>query len=181
MNFLGFLKSKSSTLVVVAGMLLCCFSCISTDDMLGGNYITTSQLYDIYTADIPITGIENRLADSLSGYSRTRIGVGAIRDAQYGLSTRSCALTLVPVRDTMDFGINPQFKSFHFAAALDTISVAEKLLRFMYMQPNPSQVWEAGVYHSAGYVCPMPNGSSTPPQTSILPDFMGTIMPKSCV
>jgi hypothetical protein len=126
MNFFGFLKSKSGTLLIATGMLLCCFSCIQTDDTLGGNYITTSQLYDVYTADIPITAIDNQLADSLSGYSRTRIGVGAIRDEQYGLSTRSCALSLVPVRDTMDFGTNPQFKSFHFSAALDTISVAEK-------------------------------------------------------
>lgn len=121
---MNFGKGTGGTLAILFA-LLCCFSCVEKDPELGKDYITTSQMYDLYTAEIPITEIDMRLPDSLSGYSDSRITIGAIRDEDYGLSTRSCALTLVPLLDTLDFGTNPKFRSFHFAIAGDTVSVAD--------------------------------------------------------
>ena len=64
--------------------------------------------------------------DSLSGYSSRRINFGAIRDDDYGLFQRGCALTLVPVLREFDFGTNPVFKQFKFQAESDSVSVADK-------------------------------------------------------
>ena len=101
------------------------FSCVNIDGGLGSNLIPLNDLYDIYSAEFPLTDIQMKMLDSLSGYSNTRITIGAIRDAEFGLTTRGCALSLVPIPDTLDFGRDPKFKEFHFTAAPDTVSVAD--------------------------------------------------------
>lgn len=115
------------TFPAIAAALLCCLSCVEINTELGGSLIPTDQTYTIHPtkADLPYGAVLQQLADSLSGYSQTRITVGAVRDSRFGLSTRSCALTLVPVRDTLDFGniAAAKIKRFHFAAAFDTVSV----------------------------------------------------------
>jgi hypothetical protein len=72
--------------------------------------------------------VSMKLSDSLSAYSSTRITVGAIRnDEEFGLSTRSSCVTLVPMFvDELDFGTNPVFKKFHFTAIADSSSVCDK-------------------------------------------------------
>ena len=112
--------------VLLTAVAFGCFSCVQKDEGLGGNLIPTSQQYDIYTAEFDLQDIEMRMADSLSGYSSTRMAIGAIRDADFGLTTRSCALTLVPFYDSLDFGQNTVLKYFHFTAVSDSISVASK-------------------------------------------------------
>lgn len=112
---------------LAASALVICssFSCVTVDGGLGSNLIPLEDLYDIYSAEFPLTDIRMEMLDSLSGYSNTRITIGAIRDEEFGLTTRGCALSLVPIPDTLDFGNNPKFKEFHFTAAHDTVSVAD--------------------------------------------------------
>ena len=89
----------------IAAALLCCLSCVEIDSGLGGSLIPVDQTYTIHPKEtlLPYGSIRMELTDSLSGYSQTRITVGALRDEEFGLTTRSCVMTLVPVRDTMDF------------------------------------------------------------------------------
>ena len=108
-----------------AFVILGSHSCVTVDNSLGANLIPLSQLYDVYTAEFPLTDIEMKMLDSLSGYSNTRITVGAVRDTEFGLTTRGCALSLVPIADSVNFGKNPVFKSFRFTAARDTVSFAD--------------------------------------------------------
>lgn len=120
MNF----KMKARILASAA-VLFCCLSCIENNTQLGGSLIPVGQTYTFYTAECPIENISMKMADSLSGYSSSRITVGAVRDEDYGLSTRSAVVTLVPLFvDSFDFGENPVFKNFHFSAARDTTSQA---------------------------------------------------------
>ena len=108
-----------------AAAVLCCFSCIKSTYEVGGNLIPTELQYDTYTAEFPLEDIRMAFPDSLSGYSSTRITIGAIRDDLFGLTTRGCAISLVPINDTLDFGKDPQLINFHFSAARDTNSVAD--------------------------------------------------------
>ena len=113
-----------------------CFSCVGIDYQLGGNLLPTDQLYDIYTAEFDLQDIQMKMADSLSGYSSNRITIGAIRDADFGLTTRGCALTLVPFFDSLDFGQNTKLKHFHFTAIADTISVADLSQKYILQNVN---------------------------------------------
>ena len=112
----------------LAAALICCISCIDTNNRLGGTLIPLDQSYQIFLEDsLFLKDIKISWADSLSGYSQDRIVVGAIRDEAYGLTTRDCSLTLVPIvqgEDTLLFGESPIFKNFHFCAAADSGSVA---------------------------------------------------------
>ena len=100
----------------------CLTSCFGIDNQLGEDYIATNQKYDIHSVEFALEDIELASPDSLSGYSTYRFTVGAIRDPEFGLTTRSAAFTLVPVADTLDFGKNAKFRAFHFTAPSDSIS-----------------------------------------------------------
>ena len=110
---------------VIAAALACCLSCVDANNQLGGSLIPVDQMYSIYCETIPLNSVRMQMADSLSGFSNSRITVGSVRDDVYGLSTRACALTLVPLQDTIDFGENPVVQNFHFASAIDTTSVCD--------------------------------------------------------
>ena len=112
-------------LAAAAFIILGTHSCVKVDSSLGANFVPLSQLYDVYNVEVPLTDIKMKMLDSLSGYSNTRITFGAVRDKEFGLTTRGCALSLVPVLDTVDFGRNPEFRYFRFTAARDTISYAD--------------------------------------------------------
>ena len=98
-------------------------SCINTDYQLGRGLIDTAQQFDIVNAEFPLSEIRMEMADSLSGYSSTRIVVGAVRDELFGLTTRGSAFTLVPALDTIDLGTNPVVTRFRLHTAADTVSV----------------------------------------------------------
>ena len=106
-------------------------SCVKVNGQLGENLITRDQQYDVFTVDIPLTETRMEMADSLSGYSSTRLTIGAIRDEVFGETLRGTAFTLIPALDTIDFGEKtvidgisyPQVKRFHIAFAADTVSV----------------------------------------------------------
>lgn len=111
--------------LALAAAALCSAACIESSYNLGGNLVPVGQSYTFHTVSIPLTDIELCMADSLNGYSSTRMAIGAVREDEYGLTTRGCAIPLIPMfsGDCPDFGKNPVFKGFHFAAAADTISV----------------------------------------------------------
>ena len=75
----------------------CLTSCFGIDNQLGEDYIATNQKYNLYTAEFNLDDIEMACPDSLSGYSTYRFTVGAIRDAQFGLTTRSAGSLTRPV------------------------------------------------------------------------------------
>lgn len=117
--------NRASGLAAAAFLCFCCASCLKVSYGVGENLIPDSQLYDIYSAEFPLTDIEMKMLDSLSGYSSKRITIGAIRDEEFGLTTRGCALSLVPIVHNISFGSNPEFRYFHLSAAHDTINVAD--------------------------------------------------------
>ena len=106
-------------------------ACVKVNGQLGENLIATNQQYNVYTIDIPLTETKMEMADSLSGYSNSRITVGAVRDDVFGETLRGAAFTLIPALDTIDFGEKtvidgisyPMVKRFHIAFEADTVSV----------------------------------------------------------
>ena len=121
MNF----KMKTRFLALAAA-LVCCYSCIETDSTLGGNLVPTLETYSFYTVDIPIEDITMQMADNLSGYSNSRVTIGAIREPEYGLTTRASSITLIPLFiDKLDMGKDPVFRRFHFAIGRDTTCVLD--------------------------------------------------------
>lgn len=124
MNF--HFQRKAAYFLLGLAMLTSMESCIDQNYELGANLIPADEMYDIYRVDIPLSDIKLQYLDSLTGYSNDRIVIGALRDKEYGLTTRSSAITLIPLLDTMDFGKNPQFRRFHFAIKMDTLSVAKE-------------------------------------------------------
>ena len=107
-------------------LLLSCLSCIHMDYDLGADYLATDQQFDTFIAEFPLEDIRMVPADSLSGYSQTRITFGSIRDSQFGLTTRSSAITLVPMYDSLDYGSNARFRYFRMAMVPDTVSVSRE-------------------------------------------------------
>ena len=101
-------------------------SCVNVNEKLGGDFIATNLKYDFYSAEFDLEDIWMKSVDSLSGYSSSRINFGAIRDDNYGLFSRGCVVTLVPVLKSVDFGQDPVFKRFRFQAVADSVSVADE-------------------------------------------------------
>ena len=121
MNF----KMKTRFLVLAAASL-CCLSCVETNSRLGGGLVPVTETYTFHTVEVPLEGISMQMADNLSGYSNTRLTIGSIREPEFGLTTRSSAVTLVPlISGDFDLGANPVFKRFHFAMSRDTTYAIE--------------------------------------------------------
>ena len=108
-------------------LLLGCLSCIQMDYTLGSGYLATDQQFDTFIAEFPLEDIRLCPADSLSGYSQTRITFGAIRDKDFGLTTHRSAITLVPMDDSLDFGKDPSFRYFYVMMVADSVSVIRAL------------------------------------------------------
>lgn len=97
-------------------------ACVKVDYTLGNNIIPESEKFITRTFTIPIDSIYLKSLDSLSGYSTQRMTIGAIRDMDFGLTRRCSAVWLLPIADSLVFGSNPEFKSFHFMVAKDSTS-----------------------------------------------------------
>lgn len=115
-----------SRIAALAAAVLCCASCVTVDNTLGGGLVPADKQYDLFSVELPLEDIYLCMADSLDARSMSRINIGAIRDEDGRLSTRGCAMSLVPLHDTIDFGESPVFKSFSFHAFLDSVSVADE-------------------------------------------------------
>lgn len=121
-----------------AAALVCCISCVEMNPLVGGSLIPIENTSTVCVSRIPIQDIELKAADSLSGYNKTKIIIGSIRDELFGLTTRESVVTLVPVfldKDTTDISafirdsLDVHYRNFHFAVAADTNSVADVLDR----------------------------------------------------
>lgn len=103
-------------------------ACVSIDDELGSSMVPVSSTYRTVTPAPSEIPVKQLMADSLSGFSSTRITIGAIRkDDEFGLTTRSSAVSIIPLfsKDT-EMGTDRRFISMHFAVALDSTSVENK-------------------------------------------------------
>ena len=99
--------------------------CFKVDNSLGKGLVDKSLLFDTYTAEFPLEEIQLKSSEALSGYSDTRITIGAIRDEYFGLTTREAAFNLIPALDTIDLGTNPKAVSLVLNFAQDTVSCAD--------------------------------------------------------
>ena len=112
-------------LLPLAALLLMAAGCIKVDNSLGKGMVDKCHLYDTYTVEFPLTEITMKKSSDLSGFSSSRVVIGAVRDDEFGLSTRESAFTLVPISDTVDLGTNPKAISFDLYFAGDTVSCAD--------------------------------------------------------
>lgn len=118
---------KPRWIFAAAATLLCCIGCVGVDNELGGSMLPVNHTYKVITPSPVEIPVQMKLSDSLSAYSSSRITIGSIRnDDDFGLSTRSSCVTLVPMFvESLDLGTNPVFKSFHFSAIADSSSVCD--------------------------------------------------------
>ncbi|MBO7544943.1 MAG: hypothetical protein J6T02_05195 [Bacteroidales bacterium] len=117
------MKRTSFALLLAAFAASAAISCVPVDEDLGKNLISTNARFHVFTEEYALKGLETRMADDLSGFSSTRIVVGAVRDKDYGVSKRSSAFTLVPAIDTLDFGVDPEVLRFYIKLECDTTCV----------------------------------------------------------
>lgn len=104
-------------------------SCVNIDYILGSDIIADSERFVTETVTIPLDSIEMRPLDKMSGYSSLRLSIGAIRDEVDGverITRRASAVTLIPLKDTIDWGQNPELVSFFFSVPRDSVSLADK-------------------------------------------------------
>ena len=96
--------------------------CVVVDNSLGDGLVDKSLLYDTHTVEFELTEIQLKKSDALSGYSSSKLTIGAVRDEVFGLTTREAAFPLIPALDTIDLGTNPQAVKFTLRFSADTIS-----------------------------------------------------------
>ena len=118
------MKSACRKALILLALPFALTACVQNSTEIGKDLIDKTLLYDTYTVEFPIEDIRLRRADDLSGFSDTRLAIGAIRDDTFGLTTRATAFSLVPALDTLDLGTDPKFVKFAVRFAADTISVA---------------------------------------------------------
>ena len=116
---------KKSFLFLALAAVLAAPACIKVDNSLGKGLVDKSLIFNTYTAEFPLEDIQLKSSDALSGYSDTRIALGAIRDEVFGLTTREAAFTLVPALDSIDLGTDPRAVSFSLFFEADTVSCAD--------------------------------------------------------
>ena len=128
------MKSRIFAIAALAAAVLS--SCVKIDGRMGSDLVDSSLKYDTYTETFLLENLEMRMADNLSGYSDSRLAIGAIRDDVFGLTTRSCAITLIPAFDTLDLGRNPVAVKFDVHFAKDSISCADASQKHIIQNVN---------------------------------------------
>ncbi len=134
-------------LLAMAGSAL---SCVEINEELGKEYIPLRHQYDIYTDTIYLQDIRMEKSEKLSGYSSTRITIGAVKD-DFGVTARSSAFTLIPTGKDMDFGTDPHCTQFHFTAVRDTLSWPDENQSGIIQNVNVYKLTE-DIGEDAGYI-----------------------------
>lgn len=134
-------------LLAMAGSAL---SCVEINEELGKEYIPLRHQYDIYTDTIYLQDIRMEKSEKLSGYSSTRITIGAVKD-DFGVTARSSAFTLIPTGKDMDFGTDPHCTQFHFTAVRDTLSWPDENQSRIIQNVNVYKLTE-DIGEDAGYI-----------------------------
>ena len=156
----------------LVGTVLIAAGCIKVDSSLGKGLVDKSLLYESYTVEFPLTEIMMKKSSDLSGYSSTRIALGAVRDDDFGLASHESAFPLVPALDTLDLGDNPTAVSFDVYFAADTVSCPDdsqaRILQNFYVHeltarlPDTNVGTSSDIPHSAELITdglPVYNGS----------------------
>ena len=112
------------SIVLLLELCLLSAACVKVDNSLGKGLVDKSLLFNTYSEEFPLEQTKLKMSEDLSGYSDTRITIGAIRDEKFGLTTRASAFTLIPALDSLDLGDNPKAISFDLYFEADTISCA---------------------------------------------------------
>lgn len=148
--------------VVAAALCMCMAACVNIDENLGGSMIPVGNTYKVVSPEAIPIGVSQQMADSLSGFSSTRITIGSIRKGdEFGLTTRSSVVTLIPLFDSdHDMGTGRIFQSMHFATALDSVSVEDKSQMNILQGVNVYEVLKT-VDYSKDFNCngDIPHGS----------------------
>ena len=116
-------------------ILACGTSCIYVDEELGSNFIPIEQRYTTYVKEFPLEEIAMKPVEHLSGYSSSRITVGAIMTESGDISERGSAFSLIPAAE-YDFGEGGEVVKFHFAVAKDTLSYISDSQRRILQEVN---------------------------------------------
>ncbi len=114
-----------SLIPCAAAAVLLGAACTDSDKSLGQELVDYSRLFNTYTVEFNLEEIQLKSSSDLSGFSDSRITIGAIQDEVFGLTTRESAFTLIPALDTLDLGTNPAAISFSLYFEADTISCAD--------------------------------------------------------
>ena len=124
-------------LLAGAAAVIVTSACIKIDGSLGKGLVDKSLLFNTYTVEFPLEQITMKRSEDLSGYSSSRVVVGAIRDDVFGLTTRESAFTLVPALDTLNLGTNPKAVSLDLYFEADSVSCADdsqaRILQNLYV------------------------------------------------
>ncbi len=129
------MKSRIIAILAALGAAVL-VSCVKIDGRMGSGLVDSSLQYDTYTAEFTLDNLQMKMADNLSGFSDTRITIGAIRDDVFGLTTRASAFTLIPVDDTLDLGKNPKPVKFDIHFACDSVSFADESQQYILQNVN---------------------------------------------
>lgn len=153
MNFC--LLRRVCRFAVIGAILLGSASCITINEELGENLIPTDQKWDVYPQEpVVLDNIRLQMSDSLSGYSTTRFTFGAVNDGSVlGTSSKTSSITLVPIWDTLDFGMHPKIRQFHFSATRDTLSTVfdneQRVLQNVYVHELKEPLGSTILYTSS--------------------------------
>ena len=131
-------------------ILACGTSCVYVDEELGSSFIPMDQRYDTYIDEFAIEGIAMQPVEKLSGYSSSRVTVGAVMTGTGDISRRSSAFTLIPA-DKYDFGTGGEVVRFHFALAKDTLSYISETQRRILQDVNVFAL-EESIDETDGYI-----------------------------
>jgi len=130
---------------------------VKVDNSLGKGLVDKGLIFDTYMEEFPLEQIKLKLSEDLSGYSDTRLTIGAINDDTFGLTTRSSAFTLIPLNDTLDFGVDPKAVSFDIYFEADTISCADDSQKgilqniYVYELTEPLSLDDVGATHDVAH------------------------------
>ena len=134
--------SSCRFLLGIAAAFLLLAACVKIDEQLGASMVPVSGTYKTVTPAASALPVKQLMADSLSGFSKNRITIGAIRkDSEFGLTTRSSVVSLIPLFSRKhDMGTDRKFISMRLSVALDSVSVADKAESKILQNVG---VWEA--------------------------------------
>lgn len=113
-------RKRTAMIFIGCALLWGAVSCVDADYKMGFDVVPQRERFITRTVTVPIDNILLRTIDSLSGYSSMRIVVGAVNDSDFGTTRRNCALSLVPVVDTMRWGRNVHVKGMHLSTPHDS-------------------------------------------------------------
>ena len=69
---------KIKLIPILAAAFFGCVSCVELSSNVGENFLPGIQGYNMFNVELPLECITNRMADSLSGFSQTKMAVGSI-------------------------------------------------------------------------------------------------------